>query len=137
MLRSNIGYSSPVGCGGLYPQNDLGYRVRHPRTDPVSEITKVEAHEIKQWSAAGMKQTDIAKAIGCSERTVRNVLRGEPAQRDERADMHDRMLGSISSGCYDKDGEQAIFEDPTCDWAERIEFLEKNIDVEVLDSKED
>jgi len=100
----------------------------------MSEITKVEAYEIKQFSDAGMKQKDIAYAIGCSERTVRNVLSGKRAQRDERADLHDRMLGPISSGCYDSDGEQVLFDDPTCDYAERVELLEKNIDVEVFDS---
>jgi len=100
----------------------------------MSEITKVEAYEIKQFSDAGMKQKEIAYAIGCSERTVRNVLSGKRAQRDERADLHDRMLGPITSGCYDSDGEQVLDNDPTYDYAERVELLEKNIDVEVFDS---
>lgn len=103
----------------------------------MKELTKVEAHEIKQMSWAGMKHKDIAYAIGCSERTVRNVLGGKRSQRDDRADMHDRMLGPISSGCYDSDGEQMLPDDPTYDYAERVEFLERTEHMEVLVFKGD
>jgi hypothetical protein len=98
------------------------------------QVDKMEAHEIKQMYEAGMSKKDIAYATDRSRPTIDKVLSGTPREADERADMHDRMLGPISSGCYDSNGEQALFEDPTSEWAERVEFLEKNIDVELLDS---
>ncbi len=102
----------------------------------MSEITKVEAFEIKQMSGAGMHQAEIAYAIGCSERTVRNVLADRHTQRDDRANAHDRMLGPISSGCFEADEEIPIFEDPTCDAAEEAELLEKNSTLKLLNIKE-
>ena len=101
----------------------------------MKELTKVVVYDIKRLRDVGHTQVEVALLTGCSERTVRNVLTGKHAQRDERADCHDRMLGGISSGCYDMDNEIPIFEDPTSEMAERIEFLENNDGMELIDCK--
>lgn len=103
----------------------------------MNHVDKMEAHEIKKMFEAGMSKKDIAYAVQRSRPTIDKILGGDHTSMDSRADMHDRMLGEITSGCYDSEGEQHLPIDPTYDYAERIQFLERTEHIEVLDYEED
>ncbi len=102
----------------------------------MSEVGKVEAHEIKQMFQAGMKKADIAYVTQRSRPTIDKVLSGSPREIDKRCDLHDRFLGPLSTGNYDGDEEIMEFSDPTSEHAERVEFLENNGMVKPLFPKE-
>lgn len=103
----------------------------------MKHVDKMEAHEIKMMFKAGMSKKDIAYVVQRSRTTIDKILGGDHKSADERAYMHDRMLGEITSGCYDSEGEQHLPVDPTYDYAEKIQFLERNEHVELIDLEED
>ena len=61
--------------------------------------TLVQAHRIRSMAERGVKQVDIAEQIGCSERTVRNILSGKGLlQQRQLADRMEVFMGGAIIG---------------------------------------